>query len=84
MLENQVKKADRRAEPTEFACYKSWCDRRDANPLSLEELLSLGVFLIDKTPPDPIPGRGRRPIMPPMGGDRDFVKWPIPVNPAAA
>jgi hypothetical protein len=72
MFEPQVKEADRRAVFTEYASDMNWCDPCDVDPLSFEELCSLGVWL-NKTPPDFIPGRGRRPIMPPMGGARDFL-----------
>ena len=71
MFELQVKKADMRAEFTEYAWDMNWCDPCAADPLSFEELRSLGVFWSNETPPDFIPGRGRRPIMPPMGGARD-------------
>jgi len=72
MLKNQVKKADPRVERTDYAWDKNWCGSRVVDPLSFEELRSLGVFRIKKTPPDSVPGRGRRFIMPPMGGARDF------------
>jgi len=83
MLQNQVKKADWRVVGTEYAWDMNWCDSYAADPLHFEELQSLGVFRIKKTPPD-FPGRERRPIMPPMGGERDLCKTLIPVNPAAA
>jgi hypothetical protein len=72
MLKNQVKRAERHAERTEYAWDKNWCGSRVVDPLSFEELQGLGVFRIKKTPPDSLPGRGRRFIMPPMGGARDF------------
>jgi len=71
MFEQQVKKADMRAVFTEYAWDMNWCDSCAADPLPFEELRSLGVFWSNETPPDSIPGRGRRPIMPPMGGARD-------------
>jgi hypothetical protein len=71
MFEQQVKKADMRAVFTEYPYDMNWCDPCAADPLSVEELQSLGVFWLNETPPDFIPGRGRRPIMPPMGGARD-------------
>jgi hypothetical protein len=71
MFEQQVKKADMRAVFTEYAWDMNWCDPCAADPLSFEELQSLGVFWLNEAPPDFIPGRGRRPIVPPMGGARD-------------
>ena len=71
MLKQQVKKADMRAVFTEFASDMNWCDPCAADPLSFEELRSLDVFWSNKTSPDFNPGRGRRPVMPPMGGARD-------------
>ena len=72
MFDQQVKKADMRAVFTEYAWDMNWCDPCAADPLSPEELRSLGVFWLTETPPsDSIPGRGSRPIMPPMAGARD-------------
>ena len=71
MLEQQVKKADMRAVFTEYDPYMNWCDPCAADPLTFEELRSLGVFRLNETPPELIPGRGRRSIMPPMDGARD-------------
>ena len=71
MFDHQVKKADRRAVFTENAWDMNWCDPCDADPLSHEELLSLGVFQLTETPPELAPGRWPRPIMPPMGGGGD-------------
>jgi hypothetical protein len=70
MFDQQVKKADMRAVFTEYAWDMNWCDPCAANPL-YEELRSLGVFRLTETPPDAVPGRGPRSIMPPMGGARD-------------
>ena len=71
MLDQQVKKADMRAVFTEYAWDMNWCDPCAADPLSHEELRSLGVFWLNEAPPDFVPGRGPRPIVPPMGGARD-------------
>jgi len=71
MLKQQVKKADMCAVFTEYDPYLNWCDPCAADPLTFEELRSLGVFRLNETPPDLIPGRGRRSIMPPMDGARD-------------
>ena len=70
MLKQQGKKADMRAVFTEFPSDMNWCDPCAADPLSFEALRSLGV-LSNETSPDFIPGRGRRSVMPPMGGGRD-------------
>lgn len=74
--QQQVKKADMRAEFTEFLCDMKWCYPCFADPLSFDELLSQGAFLLNKTPPESFPGRGRRSIMPPMAGARDFCSNP--------
>ena len=79
MFEPQVKKAERRAEFTESAWDMNWCDPDAAYPLFFEGLRSLGVSGVNRTPPDFIPGRGRRPIMPPMGGARDVFARPMKV-----
>ncbi len=72
MFDQQVKKADMRAVFTEYAWDMNWCDPCAADPLSHEELRSLGVFWLNETPPDVvIPGRGPRPMVPPVGGARD-------------
>ena len=71
MFDQQVKKADMRAVFTEYAWDMNWSDPCDADPLSHEELLSLGVFRLTETPPDLAPGRRPRPVMPPMGGGGD-------------
>jgi hypothetical protein len=73
MLDEQVMKADMRAVFTEYAWVMHWCDPCAADPLSHEELLSLDDFRLTETPPDSVPGRAPRPIMPPMGGDRDVI-----------
>jgi len=71
MFEQQVKKADMGAVFTEYVWDMNWCDPCAADPLFFEELRSLGVFWFSETPPDLVPGRGRPPIVPPMGGVRD-------------
>lgn len=74
MFEQQVKKAGMRAVFTEYAWDMNWCDPCAADPLSHEELRSLGVFWLNDSPAEIAPGRGRRPMiapMPPMGGARD-------------
>jgi len=77
MFYRQVMKADMRAVFTEYAWDMNWCDPCAAGPLSHEELRSLGVFRLTETPPDFVPGRGPRPIMPPMGGGRDDFVTPV-------
>jgi len=71
MFDQQVKIADMRAVFTEYAPDMNSCDSCAADPLSHEELHSLGVFWFSEAPPDFIPGRGHRPIVPTMGGARD-------------
>jgi hypothetical protein len=77
MFDQQVMEADMRAVFTEYAWDMNWCDPCAADPLSHEELRSLGVFRLTETPPDFVPGRGPRPIMPPMGGGRDVFVTPM-------
>src|SRR5205807_9628312 len=57
MFDRQVKKEDMRAVFLEYAWDMSWCDPCAADPLSTEELRSLGVFWLD---PDPAAGRSGR------------------------
>ena len=80
MFEQQVKKADMRAVFTEFAWNMNWCDPCAADPLSFEVLCSLGVFSSNETSPEFVPGRGRRPVMPPMGGARDVFVTPMDIR----
>jgi hypothetical protein len=80
MFDQQVKKADMRAVFTEYAWDMNWCDPCAADPLSHEELRSLGVFWLTETPPDFVPGRGPRPIVPPMGRARDVLVTPMHVR----
>jgi hypothetical protein len=70
MFDQQVKKVDMRAVFTEYAWDMNWCDPCAADPLSVEELRSLGVFWLNDGGPAFVPGPGRRP-MPPIGGARD-------------
>ena len=69
MFEQQVSKADMRAVFTEYAWDMNGCDPCAADPLSAEELRSLGVFWMNDTPADF--GRGRPQIAPPTGGARN-------------
>ena len=71
MFEQQVNKADMRGVFTEYAWDMNWCDPCAADPLSLEELRSLGVFWLNDTPAELNSGRGRPQIAPPMGGARN-------------
>ncbi|HEX2930002.1 MAG TPA: DUF2330 domain-containing protein [Candidatus Binatia bacterium] len=68
MFDHQVKKVDMRAVFTEYAWDMNWCDPCAADPLSAEELRSLGVFWMSDA--GFVPGQGRRSI-PPMGGAPD-------------
>ena len=71
MFDRQVQKADMRAVFTEYAWDMNWCDPCAADPLSTEELRSLGVFWVDdsQSPSAPTP---RRP-MPLPGAQNVFV-----------
>jgi len=70
MFDQQVKKVDMRAVFTEYAWDMNWCDPCAAEPLSGEELRSLGVFWLNDSSSAFVPGNGRRP-MPPGAGARD-------------
>ena len=70
MFDQQVKKADMRAVFTEYAWDMNWCDPCAADPLSVEELRSLGVFWLKNDGPVFVPGQGRRPA-PPVGDARN-------------
>jgi hypothetical protein len=50
MFEQQVKKADMRAVFTEYAWDMNWCAPCAADPLSADELRSLGVFWLHDDP----------------------------------
>ena len=71
MFDQQVMKAEMGAVFTENARNMNLSDPSAADPLFHEELHSLGVFWFNETPPDLIPGRGHRSIVPTMGGARD-------------
>ena len=49
MFDRAVKKADMRAVFLEYAWDMNWCDPCAADPLSFEELRSLGVFWVSET-----------------------------------
>jgi hypothetical protein len=70
MFDQQAKKVDMRAVFTEYAWDMNWCDPCAADPLSVEELRSLGVFWMKNDGPAFAPGQGRRPA-PPIDGARD-------------
>ena len=69
MFDHQVKKADMRAVFTEYAWDMNWCDPCAADPLSHEELRSLGVFWLTETPPDFVPVAGPVP---------SCLRWAVP------
>jgi hypothetical protein len=70
MFDQEVKKADMRAVFTEYAWDMNWCDPCAADPLSAEELKSLGVFWLDDAANfAPVPMPRRRPT--PTTGARD-------------
>src|SRR5207253_1404547 len=62
MFDRQVKKEDMRAVFLEYAWDMNWCDPCAADPLSMEELRSLGVFWLDE------PSSAGRPV---IGGARN-------------
>lgn len=66
MFDQQVKNVDMRAVFTEYAWDMNWCDPCAAEPLSIEELRSLGGFWIDERLAEPA-GRSLQPT----GGARD-------------
>jgi hypothetical protein len=70
MFDQQVKKADMRAVFTEYAWDMNWCDPCAADPLSVEQLRSLGVFWLKNAAPVFVPGQDRRPA-PPASDARD-------------
>jgi hypothetical protein len=57
MFDQQVKKVDLRAVFTEYAWDMNWCDPCAAEPLSFEELRSLGVFWLTGGGPGTLPNR---------------------------
>src|SRR4029450_2570705 len=57
MFDQQVKKVDMRAGVTEYAWDMNWCAPSPADPLSVEELRSLGVFWMSDA--GFVPGQGR-------------------------
>src|SRR5438132_3744018 len=60
MFDRAVTKADMRGVFLEYAWDMNWCDPCAADPLSFEELRSLGVFWVS----EPTPAVMRRPIIP--------------------
>lgn len=72
MFDRQVGKQEMRAVFTEYFWNMGWCDPCAADPLSPEELKSLGVFWLDEGqgPQPMLPGRPfpRRRPMPSFGG----------------
>jgi hypothetical protein len=71
MFDRQVQKADMRAVFTEYAWDMNWCDPCAADPLSPEDLRSLGVFWMDD--PRPLSGPTARWPMPITGARDVFV-----------
>jgi len=57
MFDQQVKKVDMRAVFTEYAWDMNWCDPCAAEPLSFEELRSLGVFWLADARPEFAPNQ---------------------------
>jgi hypothetical protein len=75
MFDHQVKERNMRAVFEEYAWDMGWCDPCAAEPLSAQELRSLGVFWLDGSGPEvSIRGRRGRPMMPmPPGGGAQNV-----------
>ncbi len=67
MFDQQVKKVDMRAVFTEYAWDMNWCDPCAAEPLSVEELRSLGAFWLNDSSAQhlcPATAAGSRRLMP--------------------
>jgi hypothetical protein len=74
MFAEQVRRDGMKAVYTEYAWDMGWCDPCAADPLSPEELRTLGVFWLDRPEPRPMPGKPGQPgvlprrMPPPMPG----------------
>jgi hypothetical protein len=70
MFDQQVKRVDMRAVFTEYAWDMNWCDPCAAEPLSYDELRSLGVFWLADNGQNSNPAGGRV-FIPGNGGARN-------------
>jgi hypothetical protein len=69
LFETQAKREDYRVVWTEYFWDMAWCDPCAANPLSLEELRSAGVFWLDGDLPSiGVPGAAASPVARPRNG----------------
>jgi hypothetical protein len=73
MFAEQTRREDMRAVFVEYAWDMNWCDPCAADPLSRDELRTLGVFWLDDNDSSAAfpPGQRRRPIPMPGGGAQD-------------
>jgi hypothetical protein len=76
MFDQQVKKVDLRAVFTEYAWDMNWCDPCAAEPLSFEELRSLGVFWLTEDPPNRITSGARDAFVTRMHVRYDAERFP--------
>jgi hypothetical protein len=72
MFSTHVNREDMRVVFVEYAWDMGWCDPCAADPLSRDELRSLGVFWLDEGPQ---PAAGRPQLVPRRPGI-----WPVPQN----
>ena len=76
MFDQQVKKVDLRAVFTEYAWDMNGCDPCAAEPLSFEELRSLGVFWLTEDPPNRITSGARDAFVTRMHVRYDAERFP--------
>jgi len=76
MFDQQVKKVDLRAVFTEYAWDMNGCDPCAAEPLSFEELRSLGVFWLTEGPPNRITSGARDAFVTRMHVRYDAERFP--------
>ena len=76
MFDQQVKKVDLRALFTEYAWDMNGCDPCAAEPLSFEELRSLGVFWLTEGPPNGITSGARDAFVTRMHVRYDAERFP--------
>ena len=73
LFTQQVKRENERGVFLEYAWDMNWCDPCAADPFSIQELRSLGVFWLQNNASALVPGQGRR-LVPPAGeGRKVFV-----------
>jgi hypothetical protein len=84
MFAHQVAKENMSTIFTEYAWDMAWCDPCAADPLSIEELRSLGVFWLDQASEAVRPGRGPVRPMPTMAGPQNVFMTRLHVRYDAA